>query len=75
MVRAKLRLTSIKQQEWGGQELEFTAQYSPEVPEDQRFQKATPSASAKFQIDNPAAFEQFKIGDCYYVDFSPAPKA
>ena len=74
MVRSKLRLTSIKQLEWGGQELEFTAQYDPNIPEDARFQKATSSASAKYMIDNPAALEQFKIGDCYYVDFTPAPK-
>lgn len=74
MVRAKLRLTSITQQEWGGQQLKFTAQYDPNIPEDARFQKATPSAEATFQVDNPDAFNQFKIGECYYVDFSPAPK-
>lgn len=74
MVRSKLRLTSVRQMEWGGQELEFTAQYDTKIPEDERFQKATPSASAKYMIDNPLALEQFKLGQCYYVDFSPAPK-
>jgi hypothetical protein len=26
-------------------------------------------------IDNPAALEQFKAGEHYFVDFSPAPAA
>ena len=76
-VRAKMMLTSITETapNWGSSKiLKFTAQYSPEIPEDQRFQKATPSASAEFQIDNPTALEQFKLGQQYYVDFSPVPE-
>lgn len=73
-VRAKLRLTSVTEHEWPAKTLRFTAQYDSSLPEDVRFQKATPTASAEFMIDNPHAVEQFKIGECYYVDFSPAPK-
>jgi hypothetical protein len=55
--------------------LNFTSQYDTSIPEDQRFQKATPSASAKFVVDNPAALEQFVPGECYYLDFTPVPKS
>ena len=73
-VRAKLQLNSMTELAWGGKTLRFVAQYDPSIPEDQRFQKATPCAQAEFQIDNPAALEQFKLGEYYYVDFSPATK-
>jgi hypothetical protein len=74
-VRAKLTLTSVADQSWGGKTLKFSAVYDTSIPEDQRFQKATPSGSAEFTIDNPAALEQFVLGDSYYVDFSLASQA
>lgn len=75
-VRAKLVLQSITSHYWhpNSKTLKFAAQYDQTIPEDQRFQQATPTASAEFQIDNPAALEQFKLGEAYYVDFTPAPK-
>lgn len=74
-VRAKMMLSSITENAWGSAKtLKFTAQYDTSIPEDQRFQKATPSASAEFLIDNPTAIDQFKLGEQYYVDFTPAPK-
>ena len=74
-VRAKLQLVSVTDHYWGAKILKFQAQYDTSIPEDQRFQQATPNASAEFQIDNPAALEQFKIGEHYYVDFVPAPSS
>lgn len=71
-VRAKMVLTEVTDLQWGGKRLRFTAQYDTTIPEDQRFQKATPSASAEFHIDNPAALEQFRLGEAYYLDFVPA---
>ena len=74
-VRAKLQLQDITKTSWmapGAAKLTFRAQYDASIPEDQRFQSATPNAEATFQIDNPAALEQFKMGECYYVDFTPA---
>lgn len=75
-VRAKLKLTAITEKSWGNgivqKTLRFDAIYDPSVPEDQRFQKATPSAFAEFVIDNQAALSQFKIGEDYYVDFRSA---
>lgn len=73
-VRAKLVLTESTDLHWGGKRLKFEARYDSSIPEDQRFQQATPNASAEFLIDNPSALAQFKIGDAYYVDFSPIPK-
>lgn len=75
MVRAKLRLASVTKTVWGGTFLKFEAQYDDSIPEDRRFQKATPNGMVELQVDNPAALAQFELGDSYYVDFTPAPKA
>lgn len=76
-VRAKLRLTQVTDYKWGKdakphRTLRFEAQYDDSIPEDQRFQQATPSGHAELQIDNPAALAQFEHGKAYYVDFTPA---
>jgi len=71
-VRAKLQLTSETKHTWGGKTLRFDCRYDDSIPEDQRFQKATPSGSIELQIDNPAALEKFELGKSYYADFSPA---
>lgn len=70
-VRAKLHLSAITESAWGGKTLKFTTHYDASIPEDQRFQKATPSGSFEMTVDNPAALEQFKLGQHYYVDFNP----
>jgi hypothetical protein len=33
--------------------------------------KATPSGQLLMQIDNPPAAEQFKVGQDYFIDFTP----
>lgn len=71
MVRAKLRLSSVTPQ-GEGRLLRFDAQYDDKTPEDQRFQKATPSGHAELVVDNPAALDKFEAGKAYYVDFTPA---
>lgn len=71
MVRAKLVLRSATP-EGEGKRLRFDTQYDDTIPEDQRFQKATPSGHAELVVDNPAAVAQFKEGQAYYVDFTPA---
>lgn len=76
-VRARLRLTSVTDTNWGGsltqKKLRFDAIYDTATPEGQRFQKATPSGHCELQIDNPQAIAQFEIGKDYYVDFNPVP--
>lgn len=75
-VRAKLNLFSITTNDYGHghqpKTLNFQAQYDSSIPEDQRFQLATPTGNITLQIDNPAALEQFEAGKNYYVDFTPA---
>jgi len=78
MVRAKLRVSMIETQQFGEGDNKsvfvcLDAVYDESIPEDQRFQKATPYGTAKLKIDNPAALEQFKPGQSYYVDFTPVP--
>ena len=71
-VRAKMVLTAVTDFNWGGKSLRFSTQYDASIPEDQRFQKATPSGEISMQVDNPAALAQFALGKAYYVDFNEA---
>ena len=41
--------------------------------EDNTYAKFSPGANLSINIANPALFGQFKVGDKFYVDFSPAP--
>lgn len=71
-VRCKMRLNAVVGQTWGGVKAVFNCEYDTNTPEDQRFQKATPSGLLELQIDNPAAIEQLVIGRAYYFDMTPA---
>ncbi|CAK0236000.1 Uncharacterised protein [Burkholderia pseudomallei] len=71
-VRCKMRLNAVIGQTWGGVKACFNCEYDNDIPEDQRFQKATPSGMLELQIDNPAAIEQLVIGKAYYFDMTPA---
>jgi hypothetical protein len=77
-VRARMVLSSIKEVSYSPtysqKSLCFTCQYDTATEEGRRFQKATPSGNAEFQIDNPLALEQFKLGESYYLDFTLVPK-
>lgn len=42
------------------------------LDEDNTFSKYTPAANLSIVITNPALFDKFKVGDKFYVDFSPA---
>lgn len=73
-VRAKLRCNSETTSRWtvGGptqRVYEFSAVYDDSVPVDQRYAKATPSASLRITVDNPAV--DFAAGLSYYLDFTP----
>lgn len=70
-IRAKMRLSSVVAQQWGGAQAIFNCEYDPTLPEDQKFQLATPTGMAQFTIDNPAAINQLVIGKTYYFDISP----
>lgn len=42
--------------------------------ENNTYSKWTPYAKFEIHITNPALFGKFKGGDCYYADFTEAPK-
>lgn len=69
-IRAKFLCASETRYSYGdSRSYKFTAVYDPDVPEDQRFSKATPSGALEMQVDNPSA--QFTPGSFYYLDFTP----
>jgi len=71
MVRAKFKVTGIEEHP-GSRKVVLSTQYDATIPEDVRFNKATPSGRIEMQIDNPAAIEQLPLGKAFYVDFTPA---
>ena len=76
MVRAKLKLCEIKSfANFEAKELVFRCQYDESLPEDRRFAKYTPTGEFTMQVDNPAVLEKLKLGEDYYIDFSPVPAA
>lgn len=79
-VRAKMRFSHLVITEYGPnttpqKQAVFCSVYDSSIPEDQKFQKATPWAEAKFNIDNPAALEQLVPGKAYYFDITEVPDA
>lgn len=76
MVRTKMQLVEVTSVAWNPftKRLKFSCYYDPSIPEDDRFQKATPSGDATFLVDNPTALERFEIGKFYYVGFEAVPE-
>jgi hypothetical protein len=69
-VRAKFKVHSITATEAGSQ-----IKLQPVVggsPENEKFFKYTPSGSIDIGTVNPEASSQFKSGQEFYVDFTPA---
>lgn len=70
MVRAKVICEGVEDNA-----VRFRTVYEPDASKDDenaRFTKATPWGEIRLGIDNPAALEQFKTGNSYFVDFSAA---
>ena len=69
----KFRCTEVAKLDWGNgaERVKLSAQYDPTLPEDQKFQKATPTGSFESQIDNPAVFGFFQPGKSYMVTITP----
>lgn len=77
-VRAKFRVTTVSKtaNNYGGNagtveqnEVKLSA-----VSDDanKSWSKWTPGGEIRMTINNPDAFDQFKVGECYFVDFSDA---
>lgn len=71
-VRAKFTVTSVTEHHYSqAKTIKLTPVYDPNLPEDQRFSKATPSGELTMYVDNPSAAEQLKLGQAFYLDFTP----
>lgn len=75
-MRAKFQLSRIEQFS-SSEKLHFNAVAAKVYPadgsdEDNTYAKYSPSAECSIHITNPALIGQFKVGEKYYVDFTPA---
>lgn len=81
-MRAKMKVLNVTTFDTAGvvtqQRVNFTAVCKKDGydstgdDENNSYAKWTPSADANFTIMNPALFDQFKVGDEFYVDFTKA---
>ena len=72
MVRAKFVLMSIQAHAYGDSKTyRFAPQYDTSIPEDQRFAQYSPSGELWIQVTNPVVHETWKLGESYYLDFTP----
>lgn len=74
-VRAKFKCVS-EQRSYGSPDaktVRFQAMYDPDLPEDQRYSKYTPSGHVEMFVDNPGV--EFELGKDYYLDFTPVDAA
>ncbi len=77
MIRCKFMCVSIKPIAYSDPPtsiVRLEARYSPEVPEDQRFTKYTPSGTLEVTIAHPVAIEQLQVGDQYYLNLERVPQ-
>jgi len=78
IVKAKIMLTKYTVEgtspDWHWHEFEFTPQYDPDLPEDQRFNKATPSGKLVLRVDNPPVVAEWlgMLGRQFYLELTPA---
>ena len=67
----KFTCTGVTAHSWPGNTVKLQAEYDPNIPEDQRFQKATPSGSLEMSINNPTLEGFFEPGKKYYIEVRP----
>lgn len=48
----------------------FEPRYDDNLPEDQRFFKATPSGRLDIVVDNPTVLADLNVGDYVYIDIT-----
>jgi hypothetical protein len=71
MVRAKMKVQEIVPAQDGS----YKAVTLQAVTDDENksWSKWTPSGQLTMTITNPDAFNQFEVGQTYFLDFTPAP--
>ena len=71
-MRCKMQLWKIEDTNNGhAKQLTFHTQYS-NTPEDNAFNKATPSGHLTLMVDNLPAIAGMQEGDSFYLDFTKA---
>jgi hypothetical protein len=75
-VRAKVRVSEVlKPSNSDGQHAEEVTMfpvYGKDGSENANWSKATPSGLIRLYISNPGAWDQFHVGDEFYLDFTEA---
>lgn len=76
-IRAKFEVTSIERFSWNENQILIKMQprYDEAIPENRRFEEATPSGNLDMHVSNPAAIEVFKLGKTFYLDFTPVDES
>lgn len=76
VIRSKFKLISITTTYWNQncRVYKFQAEYDQSIAEDQRFYKATPTATLEITVDNENVVNEWKLGNYYYFDASPVPE-
>lgn len=75
MVRAKMQCGSIDKRlsYTGAKDTIDVVRLNPVTGDANKpWSQHTPQGSVELHITNPAAVGQFKVGETYYVDFTPA---
>ena len=76
-VRAKFMLQEHRVYGYSGEHRQhtfiFRPQYDPNIPEDQRFAKASPTGELTITVDNPTVIAAWEgqQGKQFYLDFVP----
>ncbi len=72
--RCKVYIESITQHQFKAQTLNLRGiAADDELPENQRFNNASPSIEMKILVSNPVLKNAFRPGQRLYVDFTEAP--
>lgn len=72
-MRAKFKVESVKEFDFGSKEAHLRAVYSDGEPENNQFAEATPNGEITIMVDQNAEAKDFlQPGQFYYVDFTLA---
>ncbi len=73
-IRAKFTVTQVTHYEGGNALVTLEPRYDSAIPEDQRFNDATPAGKFEMYVANKFAIERLKPGAVFYADFNEAPE-
>lgn len=65
-IRAKFEVISVE-----NETVTLEPRYDETIPEDRRFNEATPWGRLEMFVNNPAALEQLQPGRVFYLDLVP----